>query len=76
MPADTPAARLRHRSNHLRGVSVSLGCGCVQTLASSFYRLTADRRDAIVGSAVRKGVWCENCGSYALVVGVVGTVRL
>lgn len=66
---------MRRKRRYFRGVKMRLECGHVEVRGTSFFRLSEGRAACIVGSYIRKGVFCKQCKAICQPEQYLGTCR-
>jgi len=67
---------MKRRRLYFRGLRFKLECGHVEEETTSFYRLSKSRAACLVGSFIRRGVFCDKCKALCQVVEYLGTCRI
>ena len=63
------------RARHFRVMLIELSCGHVVRETTSFYRLPASTASAILGTLIRRGVWCFKCDCKCQPTKYLGTSK-
>lgn len=63
------------RCLHFRVVLAKLECGHIESVTTSFYRLSKARAACIYMNLIRKGMWCFRCHARCQPIEYFGTAR-